>query len=117
MGAKRLGGKRPGGKRLGGETTRGGNGLGAKRPGFLMCTCDLSFEEKYYFSPESLLYIAYACFCNILINKHLFIGRKKYFQKKRKWKERNKVNFCLLFYLFVFASFHSPVHSYIRVEN
>ena len=36
MGAKRLGGKRPGGKRLGGETTRGGNGLGAKRPGFLL---------------------------------------------------------------------------------
>ena len=35
MGAKRLGGKRPGGKRLGGETTRGGNGLGAKRPGFM----------------------------------------------------------------------------------
>ena len=34
MGAKRPGGKRPGGKRLGGETTRGGNGLGAKRPGF-----------------------------------------------------------------------------------
>ena len=34
VGAKRLGGKRPGGKRLGGETTRGGNGLGAKRPGF-----------------------------------------------------------------------------------
>ena len=33
MGAKRPGGKRPGGKRLGGETTRGGNGLGAKRPG------------------------------------------------------------------------------------
>ena len=34
-GAKRLvGAKRPGGKRLGGETTRGGNGLGAKRPGF-----------------------------------------------------------------------------------
>ena len=33
-GAKRPGGKRPGGKRLGGETTRGGNGLGAKRPGF-----------------------------------------------------------------------------------
>ena len=28
-------GKRPGGKRLGGETTRGGNGLGAKRPGFV----------------------------------------------------------------------------------
>ena len=35
MGAKRLGGKRLGGKRLGGETTRGRNGLGAKRPGFL----------------------------------------------------------------------------------
>ena len=34
VGAKRPGGKRPGGKRLGGETTRGGNGLGAKRPGF-----------------------------------------------------------------------------------
>ena len=34
MGAKRLGGKRLGGKRVGGETTRGGNGLGAKRPGF-----------------------------------------------------------------------------------
>ena len=33
-GAKRLGGKRPGRKRLGGETTRGGNGLGAKRLGF-----------------------------------------------------------------------------------
>ena len=34
VGAKRLGGKRQGGKRLGGETTRGRNGLGAKRPGF-----------------------------------------------------------------------------------
>ena len=34
-GAKRLGGKRLGGKRLGGETTRGRNGLGAKRPGFV----------------------------------------------------------------------------------
>ena len=34
-----------------------------------MCTCDLCFEEKYYFSSESLLYIAYACFCNILINQ------------------------------------------------
>ena len=27
-------GKRPGGKRFGGETTRVGNGLGAKRPRF-----------------------------------------------------------------------------------
>ena len=27
-------GKRPGGKRFGGETTRGGNGLGVKRPRF-----------------------------------------------------------------------------------
>ena len=36
MRAKRPGGKRPGGKRLGGETTRGGNGLGAKRPGFVV---------------------------------------------------------------------------------
>ena len=34
MGAKRLGGKRLGEKRLGSETTRGQNGLGAKRPGF-----------------------------------------------------------------------------------
>ena len=34
VGAKRPWGKRPGGKRLGGETTRRGNGLGAKRPGF-----------------------------------------------------------------------------------
>ena len=38
VGAKRPGGKRPGGKRLGGETTRGGNGLGAKRPGFYQRT-------------------------------------------------------------------------------
>ena len=38
VGAKRPGGKRPGGKRLGGETTRGGNGLGAKRPGFRIIT-------------------------------------------------------------------------------
>ena len=39
MGAKRLGGKRLGGKRLGGETTRGRNGLGAKRPGFMQTLC------------------------------------------------------------------------------
>ena len=38
VGAKRLGGKRLGGKRLGGETTRGRNGLGAKRPGFFLLT-------------------------------------------------------------------------------
>ena len=38
MGAKRLGGKRLGRKRLGGETTRGRNGLGAKRPGFAEST-------------------------------------------------------------------------------
>ena len=35
VGAKRLGGKRLGGKRLGGKMTRGRNGLGVKRPGFL----------------------------------------------------------------------------------
>ena len=29
------GGKRPGWKLLGGKTTRGGNGLGAKHPGFV----------------------------------------------------------------------------------
>ena len=78
-----------------------------------MCTCNLCFEEKYYFSSERLLYITFACFCNIFINKHLLIGRKNIFKRK----ERNKVNFCLLFDLFVFASFHSPVHSYISVEN
>ena len=33
VGAKRPGAKRPGAKRSGGETSRGGNGLGAKRPG------------------------------------------------------------------------------------
>ena len=38
VGAKRLGGKRLGGKRLGGVTTRGRNGLGAKRPGFVRIT-------------------------------------------------------------------------------
>ena len=44
MGAKRLGGKRPGGKRLGGETTRGGNGLGAKRPGFF--TTEIAAKKR-----------------------------------------------------------------------
>ena len=33
IGAKRPGAKRPGAKRPGGETSRGGNGFGAKRPG------------------------------------------------------------------------------------
>ena len=33
VGAKHPGAKRPGAKRPGGETARGGNGLGAKRPG------------------------------------------------------------------------------------
>ena len=38
-GAKRqVGAKQPGGKRLGGETTRGGNGLGAKHPEFAIVT-------------------------------------------------------------------------------
>ena len=46
-----------------------------------MCTCELCFEEKCYFSSESLLYIAYVCFCNILINKQLFIGRKNIFKR------------------------------------
>ena len=54
MGAKRLGGKRPGGKRLGGETTRGGNGLGAKRPGFTARTCDNQCEQAYAASGDSL---------------------------------------------------------------
>ena len=44
VGAKRLGGKRPGGKRLGGETTRRGNGLGAKRPGFIQ---DTRYKKLY----------------------------------------------------------------------
>ena len=30
---------------------------------------------------------------------------------------RNKVNFCLLVKLFVFASFHPPVHTYVRVDK
>ena len=47
MGAKRLGGKRLGGKRLGGETTRGRNGLGAKRPGFLIKASESSFMSIY----------------------------------------------------------------------
>ena len=53
-----------------------------------MCTCDLCFEEKYYFSSESLLYIAYACFCNILINKHLLIGRKNIFKEEKMEREK-----------------------------
>ena len=54
MGAKRLGGKRPGGKHLGGETTRGGNGLGAKRPGFVYKSdnkhrlCFMNFHHTEY---------------------------------------------------------------------
>ena len=52
------------------------------------------------------------------INKQVSIHwRKEYFQKKRKWKERNNVNFFLLVKLFVFASFHPPVHPYVRVDN
>ena len=51
---------------------------------------------------------------NLLINKHPFIGGKNIF--KRKWKERNKVNFCLLVKLFVLYV-HVPVHPYVRVEN
>ena len=53
MGAKRPGGKRPGGKRLGGETTRGGNGLGAKRPGFLHATA-ISTKISYIGSIMSI---------------------------------------------------------------
>ena len=45
MGAKRLGGNDQGGKRLGGETTRGGNGLGAKRPGFVPTWCETSSNK------------------------------------------------------------------------
>ena len=51
---------------------------------------------------------------NLLINKHPLIGGKNIF--KRKWKERNKVNFCLLVKLFVLY-LHVPVHPYVRVEN
>ena len=55
-----MGEKRPGGKRLGGKTTRGGNGLGAKRPGFFLhnlyhmfkalvgkCFINLEIERTY----------------------------------------------------------------------
>ena len=31
--------------------------------------------------------------------------------------ERNKVNFCLLVKLFLFASFRLPVHPYVHVEH
>ena len=55
-----------------------------------MCTCDLCFEEKYYFSSESLLYIAYACFCNILINKQPFIGRKNIFKRRENGEKQGK---------------------------
>ena len=52
-GAKRLvGAKRLGAKRLGGETTRGRNGLGAKRPGFIyfcMYNCSHSFLKQFLF--------------------------------------------------------------------
>ena len=52
----------------------------------------------------------------ILINKHPFIGGKNIF-KRRGWKERSKVNFCLLVKLLVFAYFHPPVRPNVRVEN
>ena len=48
VGAKRLGGKRLGRKRLGGETTRGGNGLGAKRPGFVQNENAQTSRVLYY---------------------------------------------------------------------
>ena len=48
MGAKRLGGKRLGGKRLGGETTRGRNGLRAKRPGFAADKVIVCKPQFYY---------------------------------------------------------------------
>ena len=38
-----MGAKRPGGKRLGGETTRGGNGLGAKSPRFV---CETTTDKS-----------------------------------------------------------------------
>ena len=53
MGAKRLGGKRPGGKRLGGESTRGGNGLGAKRPGFDSHTILAKKSSSYFSNKEA----------------------------------------------------------------
>ena len=43
MGAKHPGAKRPGAKRPGGETSRGGNGLGAKRPGTSVYTRVISW--------------------------------------------------------------------------
>ena len=55
MGAKRLGGKRLGGKRLGGETTRGRNGLGAKRPGFYIS----GSESRYHSLPKFLCPVAH----------------------------------------------------------
>ena len=52
-----------------------------------MCTCDLCFEEIYYFSSESLLHIAYACFCNILINKQPFIGKNNFKRRENEKRE------------------------------
>ena len=52
MGAKRLGRKRPGGNRLWGETTRGGNGLGAKRPGFCDTAVVLAILTAFYLSVQ-----------------------------------------------------------------
>ena len=63
-----------------------------------MSTYDLCFEEKYYFSSESyyfyscekLLYSAYACFCNVLINKHPFIGGKNIFKRRENGKRETR---------------------------
>ena len=58
MGAKRLGGKRPGGKQLGGETTRGGNGLRAKQPGF---------TDTWILKRLNLSIYGFICFSNLLV--------------------------------------------------
>ena len=60
---------------------------------------DLCFEEKYYnfssesyyfYSCEKMLYIAYACFCNVLINKHTFHWQKEYFKGRGNGKRETR---------------------------
>ena len=39
-------------------------------------------ESYYFYRCVKLLYIAYAWFCNVLINKHPFIGGKNIFKRR-----------------------------------
>ena len=50
-----------------------------------------SSESYYFYSCEKLLYIAYACFCNVLLNKHPFIGRKNTFKRRGNGKRETRL--------------------------